>query len=70
MYQVDVELIVLHGHYMSGHRKRGRPKLQWRDVIQMDTRETQVQREEAQDTTTWRMKTCRPQIREMAKEDC
>ena len=31
--------------------------------MQTDMRQTQVQREDAQDRRTWRMTTCRPQIR-------
>ena len=36
---------------VSGHRKTGRPKL-WLDVIQTDTKENGIQREEAQERRT------------------
>ena len=39
------------------HRKIGRPKLRWSDVIRKDTKEKQVKIEEAQDRRTWRLKT-------------
>ena len=42
---------------VSGHRKIGRPKLRWSDVRRKHMREKGVQREEAQDRRTWRMKT-------------
>ena len=42
---------------MGGHRKIGRPKLRWSDVIRKDMKEKQVQREEAQDRSMWRLKT-------------
>ena len=42
---------------VSGHRKIGRPKLWWSDVIQQDIKEKGARREEAQNQRTWRMKT-------------
>ena len=42
---------------VGGHRKLGRPKLTWRDVIRKDTKEAGVKVEEAQDRRTWRLKT-------------
>ena len=42
---------------VDGHRNIGRPKLRWSDVIRKDMKKKGVQREEAQDRRTWRMKT-------------
>ena len=42
---------------VGGHRKIGRPKLRWSDVIRKDMKEKGIQREEAQDRRLWRMKT-------------
>ena len=42
---------------VGGHRKIGRPKLRWSDVIRKDMKEKQVKIEEAQDRRTWRLKT-------------
>ncbi len=42
---------------VGGHRKIGRPKLKWSDVIRKDMKEKQVKIEEAQDRRTWRLKT-------------
>ena len=42
---------------VSGHRKIGRLKLRWSDVIRKDMKEKGVQREEAQDRGTRRMNT-------------
>ena len=42
---------------VSGHRKIGRLHLRWSDVIRKYTKEKEVQKEEAQDRRTWRMKT-------------
>ena len=41
---------------VGGHRKIGRPKLRWSDVIRKDTKDKQVKIEEAQDWRTWRLK--------------
>ena len=42
---------------VGGHRKTGRPKLRWSDVIRKDMNEKGVTIEEAQDWRTWRLKT-------------
>ena len=42
---------------VGGHRQIGRPTLRWRDVIRKDMKKKQVKIEEAQDWTTWRLKT-------------
>ena len=42
---------------VGGHRKIGRLRLRWSDVIRNDTKEKQVKIEEAQDQRTWRLKT-------------
>ena len=42
---------------VGGHRKIGRLKLRWSDVIRKDTMEKQVKIEEAQDRRKWRLKT-------------
>ena len=42
---------------VGGHRKRGRPKLRWSDVIRKDMKEKGVKIEEEQDQRTWRLKT-------------
>ena len=42
---------------VGGHRKIGRPKLRWSDVIRKDMKEIGVKIEEAQDRRTWRLKT-------------
>ena len=42
---------------VGGHRKIGRPKLRWSDVIRKDRKEKQVKIEEAQDRRTWRLET-------------
>ena len=42
---------------VGGHRKIGRPKLRWSDVIRKDMKEKQVKIEEAQDRRTWTLKT-------------
>ena len=42
---------------VGGHRRIGRAKMRWSDVIRIDIKEKQVKREEAQDRRTWRMKT-------------
>ena len=42
---------------VSGHQKTGRPKLRWSDVIKKYIKKKVVQREEAQERRTWRMKT-------------
>ena len=42
---------------VGGHRKIGRPKLRWSDVIRKDMKEKRVKIEEAQDRRTWRLKT-------------
>ena len=52
---------------VGGHRKIGRPKLRWSDVIRKDTKEKQVKVEEAQNWKTWRLKTG-PQIGKMPKK--
>ena len=41
---------------VGGHRKIGRPKLLWSDVIRKDMKEKQVRIEEVQDRITWRLK--------------
>ena len=41
---------------MGGHRRLGRPKLRWSDVIRKDKKEKGTKIEEAQDWTTWRLK--------------
>ena len=41
---------------VGGHRKIGRPKLRWSDVIRKDMKETGVEREE-KDRRRWRLKT-------------
>ena len=42
---------------VDGHRKMGRPKLRWSDVIRKDMQEKQVKIEAAQVRTTWILKT-------------
>ena len=42
---------------VGGHRKIGRSKLRWSDVIEKDMKEKGVQIEETQDRRTWIMKT-------------
>ena len=42
---------------VGGHRKIGRPKLRWSDVIRINMKEKQVKIEEAQDRRTLRLKT-------------
>ena len=42
---------------MGGHRKIGRPKLRWSDVIRKHMKVKQVKIEEAQERKTWRLKT-------------
>ena len=42
---------------MGGHRKIGRPKLRWSDVVRNDIKEKGVKIEEAEDRRTWRLKT-------------
>ena len=42
---------------VGGHRKIGRPKVRWSDVIRKDMKEKRVKIEEAQDRRTWRLKT-------------
>ena len=39
---------------VCGHRKIGRPKLRWSDVIRRGTKEKGVKIEEAQERRTWR----------------
>ena len=53
------------------HRKIGRLKLRWRDVIRKDMKEKGVHIEEAQERRTWILKTWRtdPKIRKMSEED-
>ena len=41
----------------SGHRKIGRPKLRWSDVIIKDMKGKQEKNEQAGDLRTWRLKT-------------
>ena len=41
---------------VGGHRKLGRPKLRWSDVIRKDKKEKGAKIEEAQDWRTWRLK--------------
>ena len=53
----DVVIIRTCKMEVSGHRKIGRPKLRWSDVIRKDMKEKQVKIEEAQDMRTWRLKT-------------
>ena len=55
---------------VGGHRKMGRPKLRWSDVIRKDMNEKQVKIEEVQDRRTWRLKLNAPTPnREKAKVD-
>ena len=42
---------------VGGHRKTGRPKLRWSDVIRKDMKEAGEKMEEAQDWRTCRLKT-------------
>ena len=42
---------------MDRHRKIGRPKLRWSDVLRKDVKEKQVKIEEAQDWRTWEWET-------------
>ena len=44
---------------VGGHRKMGRPKLRWSDVIRKYMKEKGEKREEAQDGRTLRLKTRR-----------
>ena len=55
----------------TGHRKTGRPKLRWSDVIRKDMMENGVKIEEAQDRRMWRLKTrCSdPKNREKAEQE-
>ena len=39
---------------VDGHRKIGRPKPRWSDVIRRDMKEKGVKIEEAQDRRTWK----------------
>ena len=48
----------------GGQRKIGRPKLRWYAVTRKDMKEKGVQREEAQDRRTWRLKTNRENAEE------
>ena len=41
---------------MGGHRRIGRQKLKWSDVIRKDMKEKRVKIEGAQDRRTWRLK--------------
>ena len=43
---------------VSGHRKIGRLKLKWSDVIRKDMKEKGVKIEEAQDQRTWKLTRC------------
>ena len=52
------------------HRKIGRPKLRWSDVIRKDVKEKGVKIEEAQGRGKWRLKTrCEDPNREKAEEE-
>ena len=42
---------------VGGHRKIGRPKMRWSDVVRKGINEKQVKIEEAQDRRMWRLKT-------------
>ena len=42
---------------VGGHRKIGRPKLRWSDVIRKHMKEKGVKIEEVQDWRMWRLKT-------------
>ncbi|KAL1450082.1 hypothetical protein WDU94_002536 [Cyamophila willieti] len=41
---------------IAGTRRRGRPKLRWKDQIKKDMEQINITEEEAQDRTLWRSK--------------
>ena len=53
---------------MGGHRRIGRPKRRWSDVIRKDMKEKQVQTEEARENVEIENLMCRPQIGKRLKK--